>query len=91
MAGAARRGTHRAPRCRAEEGWPGGYGAFAGTGAKTLFLSGDETPPVVVKLTNEAAAAIPGAEIRVLEGHAHLAHRTDPALLATIIREFLAP
>lgn len=84
-------GAPMAPReCRAEQGWLDGYEAFAGIGAKTLFLSGDQTPPEVVKLTHEAAAAIPGSEIRVLEGHAHLAHRTDPALVATIIREFLA-
>jgi hypothetical protein len=30
----------------------------------------------------EAAAAIPGARVQVLEGHANLAHRTDPAVAA---------
>ena len=35
-------------------------------------------------------AAIVGARIHVLDGHAHIAHRTDPATVATVIREFLA-
>ena len=30
-----------------------------------------------------------GARIHVLDGHAHIAHRTDPALVAGIIREFV--
>ena len=32
-----------------------------------------------------AAAAIPDAEIRVLDGHGHFAHRTDPALVTVIV------
>ncbi|WP_051217975.1 alpha/beta fold hydrolase [Nocardioides insulae] len=37
-----------------------------------------------------AVAAIRGARVQVLEGHAHLAHREDPALVAGVIRTLLA-
>ena len=36
-----------------------------------------------------AAAAIPDAQIRVLEGHGHFAHKTDPDLVTAIIQEFI--
>ena len=36
------------------------------------------------------ARAIPDAEIRELIGHGHFAHRTDPHMVSTLIREFVA-
>jgi pimeloyl-ACP methyl ester carboxylesterase len=53
-------------------------------------FSGSETPPAVTAATHRAAAAIPDARIHVLEGHGHFAHRTDPAMVGAIIREFIA-
>ena len=41
--------------------------------------------------TDRAAAAIPGARVLVLDGHAHLAHLTDPAMVAAVIRRFVLP
>ena len=36
------------------------------------------------------AGSIPGARVQVLEGHAHLAYRTDPAMVAAVIRRFVS-
>jgi pimeloyl-ACP methyl ester carboxylesterase len=84
-------GAVNGPReCRAEQTWRAGYTPFATTTAPTIFLAGDQSPADLAALTREAANAMPGAAIRVLEGHAHLAHRTAPHLVASIIREFLA-
>ena len=55
-----------------------------------VFLAGSDSVPVVAKATHEASAAIPHAGFRVLAGHGHLAHRTDPAMVADIIRDFVA-
>ena len=63
---------------------------FSGITARTLLLSGSESTPAIKQATDAAAAAIVGARIHVLDGHAHIAHRTDPATVATVIREFLA-
>jgi len=32
----------------------------------------------------------PGARVEVLEGHAHLAYRTDPAMVAAVVRRFVS-
>jgi hypothetical protein len=42
------------------------------------------------RLPRASPAAIPGARTHVLDGHAHIAHRTDPAMVAAIVREFIA-
>jgi pimeloyl-ACP methyl ester carboxylesterase len=75
--------------CRAEDGWRYRPGAFDGIAAPTLLLVGSESPPVLRQATDRAAAAIPGARVRLLQGHAHLAIRTDPALVAAAIRQFV--
>lgn len=75
---------------RAEQEWIYRPGAMDGITAPTLLLAGSESPPVVREATDTALAAIPDARVRVLHGHAHLAHRTDPALVAGIIRDFVA-
>ena len=74
--------------CRVEETWRYEPGQFDSIAAPTLLLAGSETPPDLSKATNLAADAIPDSQIRVLEGHAHMAHKTDPALVTAIIREF---
>jgi pimeloyl-ACP methyl ester carboxylesterase len=72
--------------CRAEDGWTYRPGAFDGLSAPTLLLTGTESHPVLRQATDRALAAIPGARVQVLEGHAHLAHRSDPAMVAAVIR-----
>jgi hypothetical protein len=52
-------------------------------------LAGSESPPDLKAGTDQAAAAVPGARVQVLEGHAHLAHRTDPAVVAAAIWRFV--
>jgi pimeloyl-ACP methyl ester carboxylesterase len=74
---------------RAEDSWVYRPGQFDAITCPTLFLAGSESPPVMAEATRRASAAIPGAETRVLEGHSHLAHRTDPAMVAAILRQVL--
>jgi pimeloyl-ACP methyl ester carboxylesterase len=82
-------GTPTVPReCRAEDSWVYQPGQLDSITAPTLLLAGSESPPVLTKAMHQAAAAIPDARIQVLEGHAHLAHKTDPAMVAAIIRQF---
>jgi pimeloyl-ACP methyl ester carboxylesterase len=74
--------------CRTEESWTYRPRQFDAVTARTLMLTGSETPPDVRDLAHRAAAAIPNTEIRVLEGHAHFAFHDDPAMVAAIIRQF---
>jgi pimeloyl-ACP methyl ester carboxylesterase len=76
--------------CRAEDGWTYRPGAFDGLSAPALLLAGAESHPVLRQATDRALAAIPGARVQVLEGHAHLAHRSDPAMVAAVVREFVS-
>ena len=82
--------TPTVPReCRAEDGWDYRPGRLDGITAPTLLLAGSETPADLKAATDRAAAAIGGVRVQVLEGHAHLAHRTDPAMVAAAIRRFV--
>jgi pimeloyl-ACP methyl ester carboxylesterase len=76
--------------CRVEESWVYKPGQFSAVSAPTLLLAGSKTPVDLSNATLAAAAALPNAQIKVLEGHAHAAHKTDPALVAGLIREFIA-
>jgi pimeloyl-ACP methyl ester carboxylesterase len=76
--------------CRAEESWAYAPGQFDAITAPTLVLTGSASPAIVREATELAAAAIPDAEIRLLDGHAHFAHKTDPAMVAEIVRQFIA-
>jgi pimeloyl-ACP methyl ester carboxylesterase len=77
--------------CRVEEGWAYQPGQFDAITAPTLVLTGSETPAVLNETTRRAASAISGAQIQILEGHAHFAFQADPAMVATIIRKFMSP
>jgi pimeloyl-ACP methyl ester carboxylesterase len=80
--------AHTIPReCRAEQDWVFRPGQFSGITAPTLFLAGSESVPVVAKATSEAEAAVPRARVHTLAGHGHFAHRTDPAMVAAVIRD----
>jgi pimeloyl-ACP methyl ester carboxylesterase len=76
--------------CRAEDGWTYRPGLLDGVSAPTLLLAGAESPPVLRQATDQALAAIPGARLQELEGHAHLAIRTDPAMVAAVILAFVS-
>ena len=76
--------------CRVEEGWVYQPGQFDAISAPTLMLTGSETDPELAECTQRAAAVIPNAEIRVLDGHGHFAYKTDPAMVAAIICDFIS-
>lgn len=73
---------------RAEVGWVYQPGQFDAVTAATVLLAGADSSPAQQEVTQRAAAAIPGAQIQVLEGHAHMAHRVDPAMVAAIVLGF---
>jgi pimeloyl-ACP methyl ester carboxylesterase len=79
-----------AREARAEERWVYRPGRFEAITARTLLLSGSRSTPAIKRATEAAAAAIAGARIHVLDGHAHIAHRTDPVMVAALVREFIA-
>ena len=76
--------------CRVEERWTYRRGQFDSIAAPTVLLAGSKSPAALQHATQRAAAAIPAARIHMLEGHGHLAHKTDPALIAATIRELIA-
>lgn len=83
-------GAHTGPReCRVEERWVYEPGRFAGIAAPTLLLSGGDSSESLTTATQRAAAALPDARVRVLDGHGHFAHRADPEMVVSIIREFV--
>jgi pimeloyl-ACP methyl ester carboxylesterase len=84
--------AHTLPReCKVEESWVYQPGQFDAVSAPTLLLSGSDTPADLRKVTYAAADAIPDTLIRVLEGHGHMAHKADPAMVAAIVRQFILP
>ena len=74
---------------RAEESWVHRPGRFDRITAPTLLISGSESSVEIQVATNAAAAAIPDARVHLLRGHAHIAHRTHPALVAETVRGFI--
>lgn len=76
--------------CEVEASWRYELGRFDGIGAPVLFLAGSESPSHVAKATQEARDAIPDARVHVLEGHAHMAHKSDPALVGAVLRRCIA-
>lgn len=74
---------------RAEAAWVYRPGQFDAIAAPTLILGGSNSPPLQDEATRRAAAAIPDAQMQVLEGQGHMAPQTDPAAIAAIIRQFV--
>jgi pimeloyl-ACP methyl ester carboxylesterase len=77
--------------CHAEQDWVYEPGQFDRITAPTLMLTGSESVRAVAEATSRAAAAVPNASIHVLEGHGHFAHKTDPAMVTTLVQQFIAP
>jgi pimeloyl-ACP methyl ester carboxylesterase len=63
---------------------------LAELGAATLLLIGSASPSWAERSTDAFAAAIPGAEVRTLEGHGHGASLSGPELLASELERFLS-
>jgi len=83
--------AHTVPReCRVEDGWAYAPGQFDGITAPTLVLTGSESVTELTRATHQAAAALPNSQIRVLDGHGHFAHKTDPAMVDALIRDFIS-
>jgi pimeloyl-ACP methyl ester carboxylesterase len=76
--------------CWAEDTWTYEPGRFDAISAPTLLVSGAESPPSVQQATRDAADAIPDARIVTLEGHAHFAHKADPATFVDLVTHFIA-
>jgi pimeloyl-ACP methyl ester carboxylesterase len=62
---------------------------LSGLGIPTLLLLGSESPPWAGRSTEALAAAIPGAEVRPLEGQGHGASVSAPELLGEELARFL--
>jgi pimeloyl-ACP methyl ester carboxylesterase len=58
-------------------------------GIPTLILVGGESDPNDHDHAHALAARMPHAEVRVLEGHGHIATFTGPTLLAEVVTAFL--
>lgn len=74
---------------RVERTWRYRTGAFDAITAPTLLLTGSASGAPLPELTRRAAAAVPGARVRVLDGHDHFAYKADPALVADVIRRWI--
>lgn len=79
-----------AREARAEQEWRYPDSRLDPVTAPTLLLSGSDSTPDLRRATDAARAAVPGAQVRVLDGHAHAAHRTHPAEVARLIRAFVS-
>lgn len=75
---------------RGEGNWVHRPGQFDAVSAPTLLLSGSESPPIQQEASHMALAALPNARITVLGGHGHIAHQTDPAMIASVIWNFVS-
>lgn len=74
---------------RAEVDWVYEPGQFDSVTAKTTLLAGADSPPAQQDATQRAAAAIRGAATRVLDGHGHMAHRLEPAMVADLVCDLI--
>ena len=75
---------------KAESSWVYLPGWLDGVTAQALLLAGGDSPPSQTAATHRAAAALPHSDIVVLEGHGHIAHRTDPVMVAAIVERFVS-
>jgi pimeloyl-ACP methyl ester carboxylesterase len=74
--------------CRVEEGWGLRPGQFDTVSVPTLMLTGSDSPPAIIEVTERLADLLPNARIVVLDGHGHFAHKTDPAMVTDLITGF---
>ena len=74
---------------RIEESWDWPTNRFASIAVPTLLITGSETPSELAEVTSLTAAAIPGARVHVLAGHGHVAHVSEPGVVAQVLRDWL--
>jgi pimeloyl-ACP methyl ester carboxylesterase len=74
---------------RIEDSWDWQSEDFTAITVPTLLLTGSETPPEIAEVTSQAAEAIPGARVHVLVGHGHVAHVSEPGVVAQVLRAWL--
>ena len=74
--------------CRVEEGWVIEPGEFDTVAAPTLMLTGSDSTPAIIEITERLADVLRDARIAVLEGHGHFAHKSDPTLVVDLIMKF---
>jgi len=80
----------RLPReIRAELAWTYEPGQFDAVTAQTLLLAGAESSTAQQEATARAAEAISDVRVQTLDGHSHIAHRVDPAMVAAIVCDFV--
>ena len=75
---------------RAEGSWVYQPGQFDAVTAATLIVAGAESPPIQQEANHVALAALPNAHIAVLDGQGHIAHQSDPAMVASVIWNFVS-
>ena len=63
---------------------------FGGMTAPTLLLSGGESPPIMKAATEAVHRALPNSRIVTMEGQAHIANLTAPALFSRLVMDVLA-
>lgn len=80
-----------AREARVEANWKLDPGQFDDIAAPTLLLTGSRSPSELGEVVRRTAAAIPGSQIAMLDGHGHFAHRTHPRTVASVIADFAAP
>jgi pimeloyl-ACP methyl ester carboxylesterase len=81
------RPCHR--EARIEESWDWQTNRLGSITVPTLLITGSETPPELAEVTPLTAAAIPGARVHVLAGHGHVAHVSEPGVVAQVLRDWL--
>jgi pimeloyl-ACP methyl ester carboxylesterase len=78
-----------AREARIEESWDWQTDRLGSIPVPTLLITGSETPPELAEVTSLTAAAIPGARVHVLAGHGHVAHVSEPGVVAQVLRDWL--
>jgi pimeloyl-ACP methyl ester carboxylesterase len=74
---------------RIEESWDWQTNRLGSITVPTLLITGSETPPELAEVTSLTAAAIPGARVHVLAGYGHVAHVSEPGVVAQVLRDWL--
>jgi pimeloyl-ACP methyl ester carboxylesterase len=83
------RAAHTIPReCRVEQGRSFDSTSWA-VGCPALVMTGSATTGDLGAIALAAVDAIAGAQLLVLEGHDHMAHRAAPQVVAEQLRAFL--
>jgi len=78
-----------ARECRAERDYRADEKKLENIDVPTLFLVGSDTDPPLKEGTEKLHTAMPHSQLRVFEGHGHMAMLTAPELVAREVRTFV--